>query len=405
MRDTSPRRFVAWFLATVFVVLVPVTLLNLVLSQRSLPGGPITFEASRWQERTHGVTYSPPLGDNRAFKTLRLHDRAPHVDTLVFGSSTMMGFTTAILPADMPGYNFSQSSNPYPGLIAEVRHVLDHGPVRLRWAVMSVDWALGYAFRKDYADTELSPASVRAAIPGGVVPFLERLGDGLTLPRVTNLFEIGQGILRAEDRIRAFREVFVDDGGPEYRCGDGTVARDFDAIFRGSCTGFRYDGAATFGSLRRIGPDREPIVLNEARAPDGRYARALVQSGGVMDPGLLMRLAKVSADLKARDGRLILVLPPLVPGLEKALLAMPEAGAALRRLKADLHAWARAADAVIVDAAAAEDYGCPVNEFVDAHHGLPDCYRRVFARLPMASLRAAPGGVYAAADAGRLPER
>ena len=67
--------------------------------------------------------------------------------------------------------------------------------------------------------------------------------------------------------------------------------------------------------------------------------------------------------------------------MERALLDSPHTGSALRRTKQILDAWARDKDLIIIDAGQSERYGCAVEEFVDEHHALPQCYARVFGRF------------------------
>lgn len=386
----SSRRYLAVLLTTLAVVLLPVAALNLWLGHRNRPGGRITEEASRWQQQTRGVTYSPPLGDNRAFKVFRIHDRGPTINTIVLGSSTLMGLSTPAFPAQIRIYNFAESANPLPSVIAEATWMVEQGPATLRWLVVPIDWALGYAFRSGDAETDLSIAAAREGAPDGPAQFLRRLGDSLRLPRVRHLGEVLLEILRAPDRSQAFREFFVDDSGPEYRCPDGTPARDFDTFFRGTCTGFRFDGSATYGNLERLGPERAAAALSSARAPDSPYSRVLAESAGVLAPALLERLGGLATSLQARGGGMIVLLPPLLPGLERALLAAPRSGAALRRLKTDLGAWAHGAGVVLVDAGASERFGCSAGEFVDPHHAYPECFQKVFRSLPLARARSAP---------------
>ena len=105
-----------------------------------------------------------------------------------------------------------------------------------------------------------------------------------------------------------------------------------------------------------------------------------------------------------RGGRLVLILPPLLPGMERAFLVSAQLGPLLQRTKQDLAAWAKSADTVILDAGPSERYGCIATEFVDEHHALPACYARVFARFwrasgepPGATAKAIklPAGLYA----------
>lgn len=74
---------------------------------------------------------------------------------------------------------------------------------------------------------------------------------------------------------------------------------------------------------------------------------------------------------------MIFVLPALAPGLERALMGNARWRECLARTKATLDAWAKQHRVMIIDAGAAELYGCVSTEFSDEHHAYPECYQRV----------------------------
>jgi hypothetical protein len=80
-------------------------------------------------------------------------------------------------------------------------------------------------------------------------------------------------------------------------------------------------------------------------------------------------------------GGCLALLVPLIPGLDARLAASAHSGEKLRRTKAVLAQWAKQQQTVIFDAGASEQYGCTATEFIDAHHALPVCYRKIMARL------------------------
>ena len=108
---------------------------------------------------------------------------------------------------------------------------------------------------------------------------------------------------------------------------------------------------------------------------------ALTKSGGEPNPVILERIAALARSMQARGGGVILFMPPLLPGLERALLNAPHTAAQLQRTKQILDAWARAHDLIIIDGGQCERYGCVAHEFVDEHHALPECYTRIFTRF------------------------
>jgi hypothetical protein len=381
--DSAHRRYVLIFAAACAAVLLPVLVLNFLLGLRSLGGTEAVLAASRWQRATHGVTYAPPLSVNRPFKSARLFDRLTDINGVVFGSSTMMGITDAMFPPRIAVYNFSQTGNELPLALGEAAYLQQQHPRALKLAVLPLDWALGFLYRSPGALGPLPVAPPAADAPAvrNEVPLLQQLGDALSLPRVKNLSGILRGIARAPAPAAAFREMFLQDSSDDYRCADGTPARDFDTIFRGTCTGFRYDGSATFANVEPVPPRRATALIASALVPSSKYAADLIKSGGAVQPLLLERLAELARDLRRSGGRLLLILPPLLPGMERAFIDSPQLGPLLARTKQTLARWAKDNDVVIIDAGQSERYGCTAPEFVDEHHALSTCYARIFARF------------------------
>lgn len=377
------RRYVMVFVALAATVLLPVVALNYLLGLRSLGGADVVQQASRWQQATHGVTYAPPLSANRPFKSARLFDRLPEINAIVFGSSTMMGVTQAMFPDGIAIYNFSQTGNELPMALGEAEYLQEKHVAQLKLVVVPLDWALGFIYHAPAAPGQITVAPPEADAPAQrtKVSVADQLQDALSLPRVKNLFGIIGQIARAPAPAGAFRAMFLQDAGEDYRCADGLPARDFDTIFRGSCTGFRYDGSATFANLDPVAPRRVDALIASAVVPSSKYAVDLIKSDGLPNPLLLERLAQLAGKLRQAGGRLLLILPPLLPGMERAFLDAPQTAIQLARTKQRLAQWARETNVQIIDAGQSERYGCTAPEFVDEHHALPACYARIFERF------------------------
>ena len=75
------------------------------------------------------------------------------------------------------------------------------------------------------------------------------------------------------------------------------------------------------------------------------------------------------------------MVPPLAPGLEEALSRTAHSGAWLRATKNALESWSVREGLVLLDAGRSERFGCTLTEFIDPHHALPECYRKVFSRF------------------------
>ena len=377
------RRYVMIFAVACLAILLPVLVLNYLLGLRSLGGVAVVLEASRWQQETRGVTYAPPLSANRPFKSARLFDRLPEINAVVFGSSTAMSITQEMFPPGVSIYNFSQTGNELPVSLGEAEFMVQSYPGQWKLMLLPLDWALGFVFRPPTAVGAVTVAAPDAHTPqvGGEVRLTQQLQDALSLPRVKNLFSSLAQIVRSPAPVAALQALLFGTGGEIYRCPDGIPARDFDTIFRGTCTGFRYDGSATFANLEPVPVQRVETLIGSAVVPSSKYAIDLIKAGGVPQPQLLERLTRLAQDQRAAGGRLLLILPPLLPGMERAFLASPRLAPLLMQTKRDLAAWAQKANAVILDAGQSERYGCIAAEFVDEHHALPACYARIFARF------------------------
>jgi hypothetical protein len=386
------RTYVWLVLALCAGFLVPVVALNLLLSANNLRVDKNRL-ASAWQRATHGVTYAPPISRNRPFKTLRLNDRVAEINTIVFGSSTTMGITEDAFPAPLKSYNFAQSGNSLLAVSGEAEYVVERWGARTLLLVIPLDWALGFVYEGgEPVRADLSPESVLREAATEHPPVLAQLADALSLPRLTILAGIMRDLLRTPDAGAALHQVFFEPAGPEYRCPDGTPARDFDVVFRGMCNGFRYDGSATFADQKRLDAGRAPVVMATAVSGGSQYAAALKRGHGEPSGILLARLVQIARRAEAQGGKVVFMLPPLVPGLEEALSRTAHSGAWLRATKDALESWSVRERVILLDAGRSEGYGCALTEFIDPHHALPECYRKVFSRFfASRPLLSAPG--------------
>src|SRR4029079_11199744 len=187
-----------------------------------------------------------------------------------------MSITADAFPPTLKTYNFAQSGNALRSVIGEVEYVVEHWGERTRLLVVPLDWALGFVYeRGEPTPAELTPEAAlregKAARPSLSV----ELTDALSLPCLRILVDIIREVFKASDKSAAFRQVFLEPASPEYRCQDGTPARDFDVVFRGMCNGFRYDGSATFADQKRLDTARAQALLATAASGSEQYAQAL----------------------------------------------------------------------------------------------------------------------------------
>ncbi|MBY0265033.1 MAG: hypothetical protein K2W84_01385, partial [Burkholderiales bacterium] len=120
----TPRAYNGWIIGGTLALLTPLLVLNLLLLANDTRHDKNRL-ASEWQQQTGGVTYPPPISNNQAFKILRLADRLPEIDAVVFGSSTMLTVGAEVFPPGWRLYNFAQTGNPLLNVIGETEALLD----------------------------------------------------------------------------------------------------------------------------------------------------------------------------------------------------------------------------------------------------------------------------------------
>lgn len=369
----SPRAYTTWIVAGCLALLAPVLALNLLLLANDSRHDKNRL-ASHWQQETGGVTYAPPISNNRAFKTLRLHDRLGDINALVFGSSTVMSLTADAFPAGIRAYNFAQSGNSLLSVLGEADYVLTHWSDRIHTMLIPLDWSLGFTYQPGVLpQTDLAAERVP---PPGPLPLITALREALSLPRIQELAAILRDIVRAGDPRTAARQFFFEPASAPYRCPDGVPARDFSTVHRGLCNGFRADGSATFADQKRVGAAEAPAVIARAASASSQYARALAHTQGEPDAQMLRHLEQTVARARSRGVQVLLFMPPLIPELDARLQASAHSGDRLRQTKAVLRRWAQQQQLQLFDGGPSERYGCLPTEFIDAHHALPDCYRK-----------------------------
>ena len=297
-----------------------------------------------------------------------------------------MGVTPAVLPASWQVYNLTVTGNSTAAIAGEARYIELQFSGRVRWVLAGLDWSFGSLYQPGaVAEADLSPASVpKAYAAAKAVPLVKRLEDALSWPRVATLAGMLSAALKNDNKIKYLQHTLFDVGGAEYRCADGasvTVARDFDVINRGLCRGYRYDGSWTFANDSRLSPAQAATLAAAAAAPCSKYTKLLCAAQGEPNAEYLRHLGDSATRFAAKGGQLIFILPALSPGVERALLATPRWRECLTRTKATLEAWAKQHRVFIIDAGAAEQYGCVSTEFVDEHHAYPECYQRILPRF------------------------
>ena len=375
------KRYLFVFVVFFVVSLTAILILNMVLGERGLGSAQAVREASAWQQATRGVTYSPPVTHTRAFKAHRLADRAPDINTMVLGASSLMGMTQEMFPAPMRLYNFTLTANPTSAIAGEAEFIERHYADRVRTVLIGLDWAIGMIYHTgDVPALDMTPAATLVNYGAATVPLHRKLADALSSPKVLNLGNALRSVAKSKNPVAAFRHTFFDLAGADYRCADGTPARDYDVVNRGICLGFRHDGSWTFAGERHLTEARAQLLARAAAAPSSKFSRYLCETQGEPNAEILRRLGAFAQRVVAAGGHVVFMLPPLIPGMEAEMIRTDASNRCLTRTKTVLDAWARQHGVTVIDAAASEHFGCKPEEFLDENHAWPECHARVLGR-------------------------
>lgn len=375
------KRYLLWMLLLCSLTLLPAIALNLVLLRNEGDIKAMSFAASDWQQQTRGITFTPTLGNNGFFKTLRLNDRLPEINTMIFGASTAMTIDNGMLPTDWQLYNFTQSGSPLRDSIAQTEYLMEHAPDIQHYIIM-MDWAIDFIYLPaTQTAADLSRPDRQKSLAQKTTPsFFALLNESVSYPRMSKLWNILRSISRADNPRDAFRQYFLQLGSDEYRCPDGkSLGKDFGVYNRGFCNGFRYDGSATFSDYTRVSTARALIV--GATSSSSMYAKALLHTKGVPEQSLLDRLAAIDTKLKQQNKTLILIMPPLLAGMEQAFIQHPQLSPYLATTKRQLNTWSHEHDIALFDFSQSERYGCQTDEFLDPHHAVQSCYQKIFSNF------------------------
>lgn len=384
---SNPHKRFLLVLASCFcATLLPIFILNYYLRSSTFGNIGLILAASQWQEQSRGTTFAGGIDapdNHRLFKTVRLHDRLPEINTVVLGSSTAMGLTQKAFPEQYRIYNFATNSNPLFNVIGEAEFIQENFR-NVKWLVIPLDYLLGFlsrggplsevrslaiALQKDQSDHRRKKVSL-----------LKIMRNAVSYEAISNLFRIMQSMVVSENKWGVFQENFVLKDGNEYVCPDGTQGKDFDPMFRGLCAGFRFDGSMTFAEKKRVG-DNAPSTIRNALEPDSIYFKSVNLSDGETDitnPLLLERLVAIDKRARQNGGGVIFMRPPMLPGLEVKFLQKLPGGEVLAERIRKMALWVERNKLAFIDASQADRFGCTADEFVDAHHVVDTCYTKIF---------------------------
>jgi hypothetical protein len=366
----SFRRYNTWVATIVAIVLGTIGATNMVLSLSPVIFGAPATRGANWQ-RDHDGIVALPVSDEAEFKLQRLADLAPTLETAEFGSSRVMAIGSRL--TSPRNYNMALSGNSVAMEIAQARHVIDIAP-HLRTMYLSVDWALGDIFRT------VPISHLPRALPPELTAngLFKAAGDSLALPRVRGLVEPLLRDLAANREPELFYALRGLDR-PQL-CPDGTVGINLGFPGNYTCPGFRPDGSVSFEFRGVLDEASAASTIQHALVIDGVGPGALTGTDGLPNPDYLAAIADIALKLSTRGGRAVALVPPLFPGLKRAITNTPDLAGKIATFDAKVAEWSRRHQIALIDAATSEDWGCTVTDFIDGFHATASCYAKIFGR-------------------------
>jgi hypothetical protein len=365
------RRYIAIVASVTALMLGVIATTNTIVALSPFIYGSPAVRAAAWQRESGGVAAVAP-SEEYEFKSIVFAERASTLRTMVVGSSRVMTLGSTVTGPN--SYNSAISSNALALAISQGRHALTIAP-HLQTIYVSIDWAIGDVF---YA----LPIPQHFIVQQQAIAahdIITALKDSIALPRVAGLL----GPLISDLLSGRIPEVLYALSGKARptKCVDGSISANFGFPLGTICPGFRSDGAPLF-HLRGVVKDDASArgFIRIATAPQAQIVKALAMTYGRPNATYLTAVSDINERLRQRGGNVIAVIPPLIPGLKRALSDLPEAGSELRAFDATIALWSAQANIVLIDAAASEDYGCVPQDFIDAHHATESCWMKIFRR-------------------------
>src|SRR5262249_40119049 len=230
---------------------------------------------------------------------------------------------------------------------------------------LSFDWAIGDVFYSMPISDNVT-VHQESGKPWNLV--VDAVYDSLSLPRVFNILVVIGGPLSDESSPLAIWQLlkygYIVTVSP---CPDGRVAANFGFAYNMTCPGFLDDGSGGF-FVTFLDKSSLSAAISGALLSDSPYMKALSSTNGRPNRAYLEAAATLGRRLKERFGELIVVMPPLAPGFEAAVLQRAESREQLLTFKQEVTAWSNQEGITVIDAGAAEKFGCLAEDFFDLHH-------------------------------------
>jgi len=316
-------------------------------------------KAFMWQEKHKGVVgITVNIASEYKQRMLEWRISRKNLDTIILGSSTVMGITSDMFK-NHGVFNGATNSNILFYTIAVAKYHSKHSN-NVKNIIIGYDWALGLPYRP-YQEIIHNPTIKKKKD----TPMLDKIKDAVSYQRVKIVLE------NVVDK-------FSSDTDAQYTCPtENTIGTDqfFKTDKPKSCRGYRFDGSAIFPNRHITKNEWTDILKNELE----KYQKQFDTYLGTIDKRYLNDFKEINQNLKEKGGKLIILIPPLLPEVTTTLEHIAKQSYTKKLHK--LLSFTKDNNITILNASKSEEFGCTYNDFLDTHHAFPSCYKKIINTL------------------------
>jgi len=313
-----------------------------------------------WQAKNKGVVgMTVKISNKYKQRMLEWCISEKNVDTILLGSSTMMGIKADMFKTNTI-FNGATNSNPLYYTVSVAKYHSKHTH-SIKNIIIGFDWALGLPYRS-HNNIKYNPLMKNESD----TKLVDKIKDAVSYQR----FKI---VL-----INLIDGFFTDSSSP-YQCPtEDTMGTDqfFETDQPKRCHGFRFDGSVIFPDQTRVSKKKWIDYLNNGL---GKYQNQFDTNLGTIGLKYLNDFKEINKNLRKRGGRLIILIPPLIPNATTTMEDFSNK-AYISKLGTLLN-FSKKNNIDILDASKSEDFGCTHSDFLDAHHSFPSCYEKILGTL------------------------
>ena len=316
-------------------------------------------KAFQWQMENKGVV-GLTVNIASAYKQRMLEWRIAKkdVDTILLGSSTLMGIKEDMFK-NHNVFNGATNSNILYYTIAVAKYHSKYSE-NIKNIIIGFDWALGLPYRP-YKDIKHNPG-------------IEKKKDTTLVDKIKDAVSYQRGKIVVLNLI----DYLFSDSVAQYKCPtEDTIGTDqfFQTDIPKSCRGYRFDGSAIF-------PNRyvtEKEWIDTLKNGLEKYQKQFNINLGTIDSRYLNDFNEISRNLEKKGGKLIILIPPLIPNATTTMEEIEKKTYTKKLHK--LLSFAKENNIIIFNASKSEEFGCEYNDFLDSHHAFPSCYKKILSHL------------------------